>query len=97
MCVCVIEQNARYCSKVIPRNDLTNKCHPHYAGLLESCFKDRPWKHKKFLDTRAIEMQRSCLTSYGTKRTKELTFHSNGVFYIKLNHIQQVQGIVIFA
>ena len=48
MCVCVIEQNTRYCSKVIPRNDLTNKCHPHYTGLLESYFKDRLCKHKNF-------------------------------------------------
>ena len=35
-----------YCSKVIPRNQYTNKNHPHYIGLTGSSFNDRLYKHK---------------------------------------------------
>ena len=41
-----LQQNVIYCSKVIPRNQYTNKNHPHYIGLTESSFKVRPYKHK---------------------------------------------------
>ena len=40
-----LQQNVIYCSKVIPRNQYTNKNHPHYIGLTEF-FKDRLYKHK---------------------------------------------------
>ena len=41
-----LQQNMIYCSKVIPRNQFTNKNHPHYIGLTESSFKERLYKHK---------------------------------------------------
>ena len=38
-------------------------------------------------------MQRNCLILCGTRIAKILMYHSNGVFWIKLNYIFQVQGI----
>ena len=43
-----LQQNVIYCSKVILRNQYTNKNHPHNIGLTESSFKDRLYKHKNF-------------------------------------------------
>ena len=43
-----LQQNVIYCSKVILRNQYTNKNHPHYIGLTESSFKDRLYKQKLF-------------------------------------------------
>lgn len=37
-----------YCSKVIPRNEFTNKSILYYIGLTESSLKDRLYKHKNF-------------------------------------------------
>ena len=41
-----LQRNVIYCGKVIPRNQFTNRNHPHYIGLIEGSFKDRLYKHK---------------------------------------------------
>ena len=41
-----LQQNVIYCSKVILRNQYTNKIHPHYIRLTESSFKDKLYKDK---------------------------------------------------
>ena len=41
-----LQQNVIYSSKVIPKNELTNKNLSHYIGLAEILFKDRLYKHK---------------------------------------------------
>ena len=41
-----LQENVIHCSKVIPRNQYTNKNHPHYIGLTKSSFNDRLYKHR---------------------------------------------------
>ena len=37
-----LQQNVIYYNKIIPRDEFTNKNHPHYIGLIEGSSKDSP-------------------------------------------------------
>ena len=75
-----LQQNVICCSKIIPKNEYTNKSHPCYIGSTENSFKDRLYKHKTLLNMRINERQQNCLILYGTRRAKTLMCHSNGAF-----------------
>ena len=92
-----LQQNVIYFSKVIPRNQFTNKNHPLYIRLTENLFNDRLYKLKnsfKCDKKNKNEMQQNGLVLYVTRRAKTLMYHFNGVYQIKLNHIHQVQRIL---
>ena len=75
-----LQQNMIYYSKVISRNECTNKNHPYYIRLTEGSFEDILYKHKKCLNGRANKIQQNYQISYGIRRRKTLTYHSNGVY-----------------
>ena len=93
-----LQQNMIYCSKVIPKNELINKNLSHYIGLAEISFKDRLYKHKnsfKYESKRnGTELSNFIWVQ---KKKKTVTYHSNGVYQIKLNRSHQVQRIICFA